>query len=193
MTRQPNGPARRLGRLLVALSCIALLGACRSTTIQIERDATDVKEFFVVVDDHDKLKDRFKDDDQRQALAELAVNLDDDEVLDYAEFRLEVRDDKADIWREQRAPRRKKWFQARIQEHPSKVVFTIARDAFKNNENLAAGIIVRVDSPEMAQDYYGTLLRPEEIAVRTTALVFHAGPTVTLVLKNSSNPALVDD
>ncbi|MEM1452973.1 MAG: hypothetical protein AAF726_19985 [Planctomycetota bacterium] len=172
---------------------IALLGACRATRIEIERDATDVKEFFVVVDDFDKLKDRFKDDDHRQALAELAVNLDDDEVLDYAEFRLEVRDDKADIWREQRAPRRKKWFKAQIQEHPSKVVFSIARDAFKKNENLAAGVIVRVDSPEMAQDYFGTLLRPEEIAVKTTAWIFHSGPTVTLVLKNASNPALVDD
>ena len=153
---------------------IALLGACRATRIEIERDATDVKEFFVVVDDFDELKGRF-------------------EVLDYAEFRLEVRDDKADIWREQRAPRRKKWFKAQIQEHPSKVVFSIARDAFKKNENLAAGVIVRVDSPEMAQDYFGTLLRPEEIAVKTTAGSFHSGPTGTLVLKNASNPALGDD
>ena len=191
MNRERNGSALRLGRLLVALSLLCVLGACRATRIEVQRDANDVKDFFIVLDDYDALKDRFKGADEAEKLGDLIVNLDDDEVLDYAHFRLEARESKADVWQDKRPFRKSKLFAATIEENPSRVVITIHREAFKDNDQLGAGIVARVDSTDMPQAYYGTLLEPDEIAVKTTAWIFHAGPSLTVVLKNSADPVLL--
>ncbi len=182
MLARPGAPTRHLG--LVAL-VVLLAASCASTRLQVTQSGQDVKAFFVIVDKVDQLEEVLSNK-EAAALGDHVVNLSASNTYAYAEFQLQQ--DIAHTWRVAQEPK-VDWLKPKITDDPSEVCLTIKKSALKRWDDLAVMIVVRAPDASGNLTYHGSLLRPEELALRSSMLIFSKGPSIDVVLKDDAAPS----
>lgn len=183
---RPARPTRRLGLVTLVVLLAVSCASCASTRLRVTQSSQDINAFFVIVGEAEHLEEVLNDRSVA-SLGGLTVNLSTSNTYAYAEFQLQQ--DAARTWRVAQAPE-VDWLKHRITDDPSEVRLTIEKSALRRWDDLAVMIVTRAPDESGNLTYFGSLLRPEELALRSSMLIFSKGPIIDVVLQDDKAPSL---